>query len=466
MLEELLLERIAEHAPLALLAQGALRYLLDPEPIDRLFDELAQQQYTRQLLLSHLVDLMASVVCRVQPSLRQAYRHAGAVPASLTAVYDKCARLEPGLGQALVRHSAARGRDVLDRLATPPTGWLGCPEVRILDGNLLAGSEHRLEVLRGTRASALAGLSVAVLDPRRGLVVDLFPCENGHSQERLLLPQVLASVQPGQLWIGDRNYCTTGFLGGLLARGASFLVRRHAATVQVEELEPLRPAGRSSSGRVFEQRVRLRNVAAGPDGVAAEVRQVVLVLDLPTGDGEAELRLLTNLSAEQAPAAAVADCYRGRWQIEGLFWRLTAVLRGEVRPLGYPRAALFGFAVACLASNAWAVVTGAVQAAQPAVAVREELSHYQASLELVQSRGLLEVVSERWWAELVARPAAEFARWLLGVARGVEWGRYVKTKRGPKKPRPERPKCPRYRHVATQKLLDQQKQQTRSHSPP
>ena len=55
------------------------------------------------------------------------------------------------------------------------------------------------------------------------LVIDAFPCEDGHAQERSLLGQVEATVQPKDLWIDDRNFCTTGFLFGMPAGRASSL---------------------------------------------------------------------------------------------------------------------------------------------------------------------------------------------------------------------------------------------------
>jgi hypothetical protein len=450
------LDRITDMAPMPLLARAALERALDPQPLDRLFDDHAERQYTRRLLLSSLVDLMALVVCRSQPSVRQAYAQlAGGLGASLTAVYDKLARLEPGLSQALVRHTAGRLRPVIDLLRPATPAWFPGYEVRILDGNVLKASHHRLQALRPTRASALAGLSVVVLDPERGLAVDVFPCEDGHAQERSLLAGVLETVQPGQLWIGDRNFCTAGFVGGIIARPSGFLLRQHAATVQVAELEPLREAGPTATGAVWEQRVRLTNVAGAP-----VVRRVVVRLAKPTRDGETELRLLTNLPAAVADAARVAETYRARWGIEALFQRLTVVLNAEVRPLGYPRAALFGFAVALVASNAFATVTAALEAAHPTEPVRAEVSYYQLGLELTQAKLLLDAVPAAEWDGLMARSDASFAGWLSGVAQGVPWERYRKTRRGPKKPRPERPRCPRYRHVSTKKLLDQRKSKT------
>jgi hypothetical protein len=47
-------------------------------------------------------------------------------------------------------------------------------EVRIIDGNHIGGTEHRLKVLRAEAARALPGQAIAVLDPQREMVVDVF----------------------------------------------------------------------------------------------------------------------------------------------------------------------------------------------------------------------------------------------------------------------------------------------------
>ena len=92
---------------------------------------------------------------------------------------------------------------------------------KILDGNGLGATEHRLSVLLDTSAGALPGKSLVVLEPALGLATDIFPCEDGHAQERSLLPEVLETVAAGDLWIGDRNFCTTGFIFNIESKQAS-----------------------------------------------------------------------------------------------------------------------------------------------------------------------------------------------------------------------------------------------------
>ena len=81
-------------------------------------------------------------------------------------------------------------------------------------------------------AGPLPGQTLVVLEPEYQLATDVFCCEDGHAQDRSLLDRVLARVQAKDLWLADRNFCTTGFLFGLARRRAAFLIRQHGSTLQ------------------------------------------------------------------------------------------------------------------------------------------------------------------------------------------------------------------------------------------
>jgi len=98
---------------------------------------------------------------------------------------------------------------------------------RIVDGSCLAGTERRLAALRPYAAKPLPGKTIAILDPQTKLVVDVILCVDGHAQERSLFNQILAQVQPQQVWIADRNFCTAGFLHTIAQIGAFFVIRQH-----------------------------------------------------------------------------------------------------------------------------------------------------------------------------------------------------------------------------------------------
>src|SRR5438046_7890834 len=58
------------------------------------------------------------------------------------------------------------------------------------------------------RAGALPGQSLVALDPQRKLICHVHCCEDGHTQERALVDDAVAWVEPGQVWVADRNFAT------------------------------------------------------------------------------------------------------------------------------------------------------------------------------------------------------------------------------------------------------------------
>lgn len=186
--------------------------------------------------------------------------------------------------------------------------WLPGYRVRVLDGSHLPGTEHRLKLLRAERAGALPGQALVILDPEPMLVIDAIPCEDGHAQERSMTAEILALVRPGELWIGDRNFCTTPLLFGIVERGGSFVIRQHGSTLTWEPAGPREAKGRCDTGAVFEQRVRRTD----PGGRSLVLRRITVELDKPTRDGDREVHILTDLPEEVGDAAMVAGLYRRR----------------------------------------------------------------------------------------------------------------------------------------------------------
>src|SRR3954451_17788567 len=306
-------ERFAGQSPVTVMARAALEHALAPRAVDAIFEAAAERQYSRTLLFSTVVDLMGSVVGNIRPAIHAAFQaKAETIGVSLRAVYDKIDRTEPGVSAELVRHPARTLGPVIAAMGGERAAWLPGYPIKILDGNHLAGTEHRLKELRTTGAGAPPGHALVVLNPRAMLVADVFPCEDGHAQERSLLDQVLETIRSGEVWIADRNFCTTGFLFGIARRGGSFVIRQHRATLFIEGMGERRPRGRSETGAVFEQEMRLGD----GDGGTMVVRRITVVLDRPTRDGETEVHILTNLPVEVADALAVSELYRRRWTVE------------------------------------------------------------------------------------------------------------------------------------------------------
>lgn len=450
-------ERFAEQSPVTVMARAALEHALDPRAIDALFENVADRQYTRKLLFSTVVDLMGSVVCNVRPAIPAAFQaNAESIGASLRAVYDKIDRTEPGLSAALVRHTAQTLGPVITAMGGGRPAWLpGCP-VKILDGNHLAGTEHRLKELRTTGAGALPGHALVVLDPQAMPVTDVFPCEDGHAQERSLLGHVLETIRSGEVWIADRNFCTTGFLFGIARRGGSFVIRQHQVTLHIESAGERRSCGRTETGTVFEQDVRLTD----DDGEILSVRRITAELDKPTRDGETEVHILTNLPAAVADALTVAELYRKRWTVESAFGELATCLNGEVNTLGYPKAALFAFCVALVAYNVLSVVKGALRSVHGDEAVEEVSGYYLADEVAGTHRGMMIAIPEDEWVVFAGLSPTAPGQVLKGLAAEVRLSALRKHRRGPKRPQPKRASGAKVTHVSTARLLAERKKRT------
>ena len=165
---------------------------------------------------------MSQVVFGVQPSVRAAYRaHEADVGTSILSVYNKLNGLETHTSSALVRYSARECAPLIASMGGERGPWLAGYRIKMVDGNCLEASEHRIKELRAAPGRAFPGKSLVVYEPAQGLVTDVFPCEDGHTQERALLGPVLTSVQKNDLWIADRHFCTRAFLTEINARGAA-----------------------------------------------------------------------------------------------------------------------------------------------------------------------------------------------------------------------------------------------------
>jgi hypothetical protein len=318
-----------------------------------------------------------------------------------------------------------------------------------LDGNHLAATDHRIGELRDIAAGPLPGKVLAVLDPDRRLIVDAFPCEDGHAQERSLLVDVLDAMQPGEVWIADRNFCTALFLFQTAANRSYFVVRQHAVNVRWEAVGERRKVGRIDTGVVHQQRVEI----VDDWGNRVSVRRITIKLDEPTEDGDTEIHLLTNLP-KRVKATRIAQAYRGRWKLEGAFGELATALHCEISSLGYPPAALFAFGVGVLAYNILSVVRTAMAAAHGA-AVDDISAYYVADEIRGMMRGMMVAIPDKHWQrQFGQRTAQQIANLLLALAKQVDLESFRKNRRGPKKPRNKRTKFKRKRHVSTARILE------------
>jgi hypothetical protein len=148
-----------------------LEQSLSADEVDKLFEQQAQHQYHRALLFSTVV-LMSLVVCGISPSINAAYQSkAKGIGVRIPSVYNKLNGLEPGIIEALVRQSVSQAQLLIEQLHGQLPGLLPSYRVKILDGSQVG-------------SAPLPGHALVILDPALMLAIDVFACEDGHTQER------------------------------------------------------------------------------------------------------------------------------------------------------------------------------------------------------------------------------------------------------------------------------------------
>lgn len=442
-----------EKSPISVMVRGTVERIFDPAVLDRVFQNHAVLGYFKKLAFSQCVLIMSDVVFKESPSVGAYYEaHPGEIPVARQSLYDKLKRMEPRIPAALVHYSAEELLPCIKAMGSQAPPLLPRYRVRALDGNHLAGTEHRIFELRRFRAAALPGQSLAFYDPRYGLITDVIPCEDAYAQERSLLDQALACISTRDCILADRNFCTTGFLFGIHRRGAFFVIRQHASTLSWELQGKRRWKGKDGRGRdIYEQAVCLSDPETGETFTA---RRITIALDKPNKDGETELHILSNLPRKAADAVKIADLYADRWTIETAFQQLTDDLRCEIDTLGYPKAALLGFCVACIAFNAVSAVKAAIRVAQGKKYIEEELSMYYLTLEVAQmTPGMMVAIPAENWDVFRTMSQKRFVSTLVDLAHRLDPRKYTKHKRGPKRKQPKKISGKREHHVSTARIL-------------
>lgn len=433
------------------MVRALLDHIFRSEQLDEWFKKTSVKQYERELLFSSIFALMSEVVFCMSPSINRAYQDAGAqsIGVSLTSVYNKINGLETTTSSELVRYSAQESSAIIEEMGGIRDPWIHGLKAKILDGNCIESTERRLGVLRDVASAPLPGKSLVVYHPDSGVVIDVFPCEDGHAQERSLLEPVLRSVEADDLWIADRNFCVRSFLLGIIDNGGYFIIRQHQGLAW-EALGPMKSKGQSETGKVFEQRISIKD----DDEEPVNLRRIRVVLKEPTRDGEKEIFILTNLSQKQAQAKKVAKCYRRRWTIETAFQQLEKNIHSEINTLGYPQAALFGFCVALVAYNMMAVILAAMGVVMGNEKVDQEVSTYALAVHISSVyEGMMIAVDPEIWNQFQRCSTKQIAEFLIQLAAKVNLEAVRKYPRGPKKKAKKAARDPGKPHVATSRLL-------------
>ena len=443
-------ERFVKEAPAAVMVRGILERVLSPDALDALFERVADKQYTRELLFSSIFQLMNLVVCKIHPSIHSAYQdNIEEMKVSVAAVYEKLNRVDISTSRALVRDTASQLEESIRAMNGTCAPLIPGYRIKMLDGNCIEATDHRLEVLRKIGSAPLPGKSLVIYDPELEMATDVFPCEDGHAQERSLLGEILPTLEASDVLVMDRNFCVRDFLHGICAQKAFFICRQHKGLPWEADGEK-RYIGKSESGAIHEQSI----LVSDSEGNTKRFRRISITLKTPTRDGDKVLNIVTNLPESAADAKLIAEIYRKRWTIETAFQELEAHLHSEINSLGYPKAALFGFCTALVAYNALAVVKAALRSQHGEEKIANDVSGYYLAGHFARIyEGMMIAIPEEEWTFFQTMGLDAFTRTLQQLAGNINLEKFKKHKRGPKKKMPKRTYDKKKPHVSTYKLL-------------
>ncbi len=447
-------DAFVEASPVSVMMRVLMENIFNPSRMNQLFENKSVRQYSQELLFSTQVDLMSLVVCGMYPSVHAAYqKKAVEISVSATALYNKLQRIELPVSRALVHETASDLQELLHLLNVERPSPLGKQyRLRIVDGSCLAGTERRLAALRPHAAKPLPGKTIAILDPGTKLVVDVIPCEDGHSQERSLFNQVLAQVQPQQVWIADRNFCTAGFLFTIVQQRAFFVIRQHG-NLGYTPVSELQEVGRCETGTVWQQQVEIAH-----EERTFLCRRIVVELTRPTRDQEWEIAIFSNLPPTDASGVLVAELYQGRWSVETLFQTVTQNFHGEIETLAYPKAALFSYCLALSAYNLLATIKAVLGSVHGVDKIEAGLSDFYLVDDIHGIyRGMMIAIPRVHWQCFEDLTLNQMVDVLQHLATKVHLKSFRKHPRSPKKKRPPLSVDGKHPHCSTARKLKQYK---------
>jgi hypothetical protein len=443
-----------EKSPISVMARGMLERVLNPETLDEWFDATANAQYTKDLLFSTVFDLMSQVVSGSYKSVHAACQASKEdISVSITSIYNKLNGIESSTSAQLVHYAVEQVEPIIRKLGGTGAPLLPGKRIKLLDGNCIEKSQHRIKEMRSIASGPLPGKSLVVYDPELRLPIHVIPCEDGHAQERLLLKAIYPTIETGDVWVADRNFCIVEFTSKISIQGASFVIREHKK-YPFQLFGKEKYIGKVETGTVYEQPILVHDKS----GREYTFRRIRVKLKKETRDGDTDINIITNLSKRAASAKTIARIYRDRWMIETAFQHLAEYLNSEINTLGYPRAALFGFCVALVAYIIMSVVKASLGSVHGVDVIDQQLSGYYVANEISGIYlGMMIAIEYEHWSVFRQMTPSGLVRLLKDLAAKVKLAAFKKHPRGPKKPQPKRKSQKNKPHVSTAKILGQRK---------
>jgi hypothetical protein len=182
-----------------------------------------------------------------------------------------------------------------------------------VDGTVLEALFRKLKSLQGEPDAPLAGHLVAAVDLLSHLPAKLWWADDPASNDKVVLPRLLAWLQPHSLLVFDLGYFAFSFFDALTEQDCWFVTRqRHKTSYQVQQVLLNRP-------RLRDRIVHLGNYRANPSKHSVRLIEVYL--------GHSWQGYLTNvLDPNQLSVVDVVCLYQYRWHIETAFLLIKRLL--------------------------------------------------------------------------------------------------------------------------------------------
>lgn len=114
-------QRFVQESPVAVMVRATLGNAFAAPALEELFTQTVEQQYTRTLLFSTVVELMTTVVLRQEKSIHAAFQQRREqLGVGISSLYEKLGRMETRVSEARVRHSVRQVEPVLKELEPTP----------------------------------------------------------------------------------------------------------------------------------------------------------------------------------------------------------------------------------------------------------------------------------------------------------------------------------------------------------
>jgi hypothetical protein len=350
--------QFTEISTLALMARSALDRACEPSSCEDLFEQQPDRERLRELLLSAIVEQTTFIAWGSRASPHTGSRLREPVRGSLPLLFARLEGTDPSRLAALVRSTFESLAPVAAELHWPRAGSAGGLRVRVVDGGRLSPKPERLESSPGLARGFALGRSLVVYEPDLDMASDWLVCDEAPAGA--CGSELLARVQPGELWLVEGSLHDAELPFGIAERGAKFLIREPGDAACAAEGR-LERSGRIDGGTVHSQKLE----CSEPSGNSRRMRRLLIRLDQPAADGATTIRLLTNASVRQLSACSAAQLYRQRRRSEAVFQRLEAAVHAEVPSHCDARAVPLACALAVIAYDVLAVIQRAIHSAHP-----------------------------------------------------------------------------------------------------